>query len=387
MDPRRTLTMAGRVIAQMLRDRRTLALIIVVPLVVLTIAGLLIRVSGGDAAFGVVNLDEGATVLITAVNIADAIVDRLAAVEGVTVREFASEAAASEALGAGAVDAYVTFGPTFSADARATGRVTLDVVLEGSDPMTSLRAEAALTRASIEALAGIARLGFGSGALSSLAEGELPVQLSATYRYGGPEFDTLDYFAPVFIGLFVFLFVFILTSVAFLRERAAGTLERLQATPATRFEIVVGYMLGFSVFALAQSVIILLFTILALGVHYRGSLWVVFAVELLLTLVSVNMGIFLSTFARNEFQVVQFIPLVVVTQILLSGALWAIEDMPGWLQPAAWLMPLTYANRALRDVMIKGFGLGEVWPYLAVLAAFAALMVALGASTVSRQRA
>ncbi|MCZ7543821.1 MAG: hypothetical protein M5R40_09905 [Anaerolineae bacterium] len=159
--------MAGRVIAQILRDRRTLALILVVPLVVLTIAGLLIRVSGGDAAFGVVNQDEGATVLITAVNIADAIVDRLAAVEGVTVREFASEAAASEALGAGVVDAYVTFGPTFSADARATGRVTLDVVLEGSDPMTSLRAEAALTRASIEALAGIARLGFGGGALSS----------------------------------------------------------------------------------------------------------------------------------------------------------------------------------------------------------------------------
>ncbi len=280
----------------------------------------------------------------------------------------------------------MTFGPTFSADTRAAGRVTLDVMLEGSDPMTSMRVQGMLTRAAIEALAGLARLGFGAGA-PALEDGKLPVDVQATYQYGGPEFDTMDYIAPVFIGLFVFLLVFILTSVAFLRERSAGTLERLHATPATPAEIVIGYMLGFSAIALVQSIIILFYTVLALGVHYKGSLWVVFAVELLLTLASVNMGIFLSTFARNEFQVVQFIPLVVVTQMLLSGAFWAIEDMPGWLQPAAWLMPLTYANRALRDVMIKGFGLGDVWPYLLALAAFAALMVGLGASTISRQRA
>lgn len=99
---------------------------------------------------------------------------------------------------------------------------------------------------------------------------------------------------------------------------------------------------------------------------------------------AVNLGIFFSTFARNEFQVVQFIPLVIVTQILLSGALWPIKDMPAWLQPVAWLMPLTHANRALRDVMIKGFDLAQIAPFVLALAAFAAVFVALAAQTVRR---
>jgi ABC-2 type transport system permease protein len=144
-------------------------------------------------------------------------------------------------------------------------------------------------------------------------------------------------------------------------------------------------MLGFALFALVQSVIILAYTIFGLKVHYAGSLAVVFLVEVLLALMAVNLGIFFSTFARNEFQVVQFIPLVVVTQILLSGAFWPIEAMPGWLQPIAWLMPLTHANRALRDVMIKGFDLTQILPFVLALAAFAVGLVLLASRTVRQQ--
>jgi ABC-2 type transport system permease protein len=211
--------------------------------------------------------------------------------------------------------------------------------------------------------------------------------VQATYLYGSASFDAVDYLAPVYIGLFVFLFVFILTSVAFLRERSAGTLERLQATPIRRHEIILGYMLGFSAFALLQSLLILGFAILILKVHYTGNLLVVFVVEILLAMMAVNMGIFFSTFARNEFQIVQFIPLVLVTQIALSGMLWAVEDMPAWLQPIAWLMPLTHANRALRDVMIKGFDLGQIMPFVLALIGFAAAFVVLAAQTVRRQGA
>jgi ABC-2 type transport system permease protein len=113
----------------------------------------------------------------------------------------------------------------------------------------------------------------------------------------------------------------------------------------------------------------------------------VFVVELLLALMAVNLGIFFSTFARNEFQVVQFIPLVVVTQMLLSGAFWAIKTMPSWLQPIAWLMPLTYANEALRDVMIKGFNLGNILVDVLALIVFAVAFVVLAAQTVRRQGA
>jgi ABC-2 type transport system permease protein len=170
-----------------------------------------------------------------------------------------------------------------------------------------------------------------------------------------------------------------------LRERVAGTLERLQATSIRQHEIILGYMLGFALFAIIQSLVVLLFTIYGLKVHTMGSLINVFAVEVLLALLAVNLGIFLSTFARNEFQIVQFIPLVVVLPVFLSGALWPIEAMPGWLQPLAYAIPLTYANHALRDVMIKGFNLIEIGPYLLALAAFAAFFVVLSSLVLRRQ--
>ena len=120
----------------------------------------------------------------------------------------------------------------------------------------------------------------------------------------------LDRVAPVLMAVFAMFFTFILTGVSFLRERSQGTLERLLTTPVGRGDILVGYLLGFLVFAAIQSVVILLFTILALQVSYRSDLWQIFVLPMVLTVVSVNLGIFISTFARNEFQVVQFIPII-----------------------------------------------------------------------------
>jgi len=99
----------------------------------------------------------------------------------------------------------------------------------------------------------------------------------------------------------------------------------------------------------------------------------------------VNLGMLASAFARNEFQVVQFIPLLIIPQILLSGTFWPIEDMPSYLRPFAYLMPLTYANRALHDVMLKGLGLADIWPNLAVLLGFTAALIVLGALTMRRE--
>src|SRR5207244_3713599 len=130
------------------------------------------------------------------------------------------------------------------------------------------------------------------------------------YLHGGPEYTFNDSIAPVFIGIFSFFFVFLLTSIAFLRERSQGTIERVMASPMTRTELVIGYILGFLLFGLVQSLMILLFVIYALRVHYSGNLSLIFLVTALLTIGSINLGIFLSAFAQNEFQIVQFIPLV-----------------------------------------------------------------------------
>ena len=109
-----------------------------------------------------------------------------------------------------------------------------------------------------------------------------------------------------------------------------GTLERLMVTPAGRADLLVGYMLGFLVFAAVQSVILMLFTVFALNVDYQGALWQVFVVLMVLTVVGVSLGIFVSTFADNEFQVVQFIPILLAPQIFLSGVVLPVSQMPGY---------------------------------------------------------
>src|SRR2546425_8943440 len=145
------------------------------------------------------------------------------------------------------------------------------------------------------------------------------------------------------------------------------------------------YFLGFTLFALVQSLMILLFVIFALRVHYSGNLSLVFLITALLTIGSVNLGIFLSTFAQNEFQIVQFMPLVFGIQVFLSGIFWPIAQLPALLQPISYVLPLTYANDALRGVMLKGDGFSEISGQLIALVVFALLMVLLSSLTVRRQ--
>jgi ABC-2 type transport system permease protein len=213
----------------------------------------------------------------------------------------------------------------------------------------------------------------------------LPLQIEPVRLYGTADLTMLDFFAPMFIAYIGFFLIFLLTSVAFLRERTQGTMERLAASPVSRMELVLGYMLGFGFFSMIQATVLLLFTVFVLQVQYTGNLASIFVVTLALVLGAVNLGIFLSAFARNELQAIQFIPIVILPQVLLAGLLWPVQDMPGWLQAIARAMPLTYAIDALTDIMIRGRTLADTWVSLAVLFGFAAIVALLAATTVRRE--
>jgi ABC-2 type transport system permease protein len=187
--------------------------------------------------------------------------------------------------------------------------------------------------------------------------------------------------------VFAFFFTFLLTSVAFLRERSSGTLDRLMASPATRLEVLLGYLLGFVGFALLQSLLILAYAVWVLHVSIAGPVWVVLLVIVLLVVGSVNLGIALSFYARNELQVVQFIPLVLLPQVFLGGLFWPVQTL--WT-PLRWLsqiFPLTHAAVALRQIFIAGAGFADVAGRLLALVAFAVAMVALGVLALRKQRA
>jgi len=193
-----------------------------------------------------------------------------------------------------------------------------------------------------------------------------------------------DYLAPAVLGGMVLFFVFMLTGVSFLRERLQGTLERLMASPVTRADLVVGYLLGFFLFALLQSVVVLLFIVWVLGVEYRGSLGEVLAFQLVVALGSLNLGILASTWARNEFQVMQFMPLFILPQFFLGGLLWPVEQMPWYLQDLSAVMPLRYAIEGLRGIMLEGKGFSGVLPQLGFLGGFALVMLFLAGLSLRR---
>ena len=382
MNMSRIIILARRVAQQLVADKRTLALIIVVPVILLTVAGVLIRVEPSGLSIAVVNQDAGMVLGNQSINLGDRLTANLQNFELFDTKLMDADEAKRK-IEDGELDAVITLPPDFSAQVAQSRQLILNVQFEGSNPTVAEKLRNAFEQVGDQALAGLASLQVTDSGNPAAA---IETDLNATYLNGGAEFDTLDYTASALIGVFVFLFVFILTSISFLRERLAGTLERLQATPIQPLEIIIGYMLGFLIFGLLQGVITLLYTVFVLNIHYHGNLLNVFVIESLLVVVSVNLGIFLSTFARNEFQVLQFIPLVVVTQVFLGGVLWPIEEMPGWLQPIAYMMPLTHANTALRAIMMTGESLGGVWVQVLALVAIGVAVIGLSARTAGRVR-
>lgn len=212
-----------------------------------------------------------------------------------------------------------------------------------------------------------------------------PNSLETDYVYGGKETVIFDIFSPMLIGFFVFFFVFLITGIALLKERTSGTLERLLATPIKRSEIVAGYMLGYGLFALLQTIIIVLFGIYVLDIVHMGSIWLVLLINMLVALVSLSLGALLSSFAASEFQMMQFIPLVIVPQIFFSG-LFPLDSMAEWLQNLGHIMPLYYAADALNGVMYKGYSFNEILLNLLVLACFAIVFVVLNIISLKKYR-
>jgi ABC-2 type transport system permease protein len=356
--PGRIGAIAGRILRQFRHDPRTLGLIVVVPLVVMILIGYLIGDSGKEPLPVSVVAGRGSPVV-------SRFVDALDEQPGVEVVSIQDDGTARRAVRDGEIAGAV--------EVPSTPGSAIHVIVAGTDPGV----QGPVMEATAGALRDVASsVGLG-GALQVV-----PEPLS-----GSAPLSTIDAYAPVLEVVFAFFFTFLLTSVAFLRERSSGTLDRLMASPATRLEVLLGYLLGFVGFALLQSLIILAYAVWVLHVDIAGPVWVVLLVIVLLVVGSVNLGIALSFYARNELQVVQFIPLVLLPQIFLGGLFWPVQTLWAPLRWLSQVFPLTHAAVALREVFIAGAGFGDVGGRLLALVAFAVAMVALGVMALRKQRA
>lgn len=190
--------------------------------------------------------------------------------------------------------------------------------------------------------------------------------------------------AHVMLAVFVFFLTYILTAIGFLRERTAGTLERVLAAPVSRSGLVTGYVVGYGLLATVQSIVLLVSGIHFLEVTFEHGVQLFFLLEILGALTALGIGVLVSLFAENEFQAIQFIPLVITPQVILGGTFMPVEDLPIYLEYPARAMPVTYLVQGMEYVVLGRGEATDLWIALAALGAFTVASLAVASTVVRR---
>lgn len=213
----------------------------------------------------------------------------------------------------------------------------------------------------------------------------VPALLMILLRYVLDSERAFDRTAPALLAMFPFVTMFLVTSVSTLRERTSGTLERLMTMPMGKLDLLLGYALAFGVVAVAQVGLAAAVTVTWLGLDIAGSLGMLLLVAVLDALLGMALGLFVSAFARTEFQAVQFLPAIALPQVLLCGLFVARDDMASLLSWISDAMPLAYAVDAMTHVDASSGVPGDLVVDLAVVAGCTALALVLGAATLRRR--
>jgi ABC-2 type transport system permease protein len=202
--------------------------------------------------------------------------------------------------------------------------------------------------------------------------------------HGTPVFDQIG--APL-LGIFPFVVMFLVTSVATLRERTSGTLERLLTMPLGKLDLLLGYELAFGAVAVVQAGLVSALSLTVFGLDVAGPTWMLVLVALADALLGTALGLFVSAFAATEFQAVQFMPAFVLPQFLLCGLLVPRDELPDVLHAISSVLPLSYAVDALRDVTTNAEVATSTWVDLGVVVGAVLLALGLGAATLRRRTA
>ncbi|MBA2477464.1 MAG: ABC transporter permease, partial [Sporichthyaceae bacterium] len=197
--------------------------------------------------------------------------------------------------------------------------------------------------------------------------------------------QVFDRVGGVLVCLFPFLVMFLVTSIATLRERSSGTLERLFTMPMGKADLLLGYAIGFGLVALLQAGVAVTVAVWPLDLDLTGSPWLLLVIAVADALLGVALGLFVSAFARTEFQAVQFMPVVVLPQFLLGGFLMPREQMPRLLELLSDVLPLSYAIDAARLVTATPDFTSQLGRDFGVVFGVALALLGLGAATLRRR--
>ena len=357
----RTIAIAKKVIKELLRDKRTLALMFIAPVFIMWLMNLMFSAS------------TTVNVKLATQDLPTGLVTKMDELDHVDVEIYQGLDQAKEALVNEKVDAVISYKDGeyqvdyANTDASKTSMIRqvlrTSIVNEGTDQLLS-RVKQALPQLKLDAKA---------------------PEIKESYQYGDKNTGFFARMIPILIGFVVFFFVFLISGMALLKERTSGTLERLLATPVKRSEIVYGYMLSYGIIAIFQTAVVVLAAIWLLDVEVVGSILNVIIVNVALALVALAFGILLSTLAKSEFQMMQFIPLVIMPQLFFSGII-PLSSMGEWAPTVGKFLPLTYSGDAISQIILYGHNLGDILSNLGVLMIFLIILTILNIVGLRRYR-
>ena len=357
----RTIAIAKKVIKELLRDKRTLALMFIAPVFIMWLMNLMFSAS------------TTVNVKLATQDLPTSLVTKMDELDHVDVETYQVLDQAKEALANEKVDAVISYKDGeyqvdyANTDASKTSMIRqvlrTSIASEGTDQLLS-RVKQALPQLKLDAKA---------------------PEIKESYQYGDKNTGFFARMIPILIGFVVFFFVFLISGMALLKERTSGTLERLLATPVKRSEIVYGYMLSYGIIAIFQTAVVVLAAIWLLDVEVVGSILNVIIVNVVLALVALAFGILLSTLAKSEFQMMQFIPLVIMPQLFFSGII-PLSSMGEWALTVGKFLPLTYSGDAISQIILYGHNLGDILSNLGVLMIFLIILTILNIVGLRRYR-
>jgi ABC-2 type transport system permease protein len=354
------MALVKRILIQTIRDKRTLALMMVAPLILLSLVNFLF--SSNYTTKLKVGVYETSNNFNEELNNND-----------IEVIKYNDNRDLKEKITGDGLKAFIN-----------KDNEKLYVTYENSTPSDSTKIKAKVQGALAKIqVAGLKEMAEKINSNLSKDQGNLSIENS--YVYGDENLSFFDTLSPILIGFFVFFFVFLISGISLLKERTSKTLEKLLSTSIKRSEIIIGYLLGYGIFAVIQTIIVVFFSIYVLDIRMEGNVFLMLLTNISIAFVALSLGILLSTFANSEFQMMQFIPIVVIPQIFFTGLI-PVENMASWLQKVAHIMPLYYGAEALQGIMIKSYGFVDIQFYLIILLLFAIVFYILNVLGLKRYR-
>ena len=361
MSFRRLTSIVVKELLQLRRDRLTFAMIIGIPTMQLVLFGYAINLDVRNLETAV--LDQADTAR------SRELVAQMAATGVVSLgRVLASPQQVDQALRAGDVSAVLVVPPDFETRIERRDRAAVQIVVDGSEQVIQAAARQ-LAAFPIYDDRGWTR-----------AEGAIEV-----VNFYNPDRRAPVNTVPGLVGVILTMTMVLFTAIALVRERERGNLEMLIATPVSPWELTLGKILPFVGIGLVQTSVVLALGELLFDVPIRGSLLELYVAALVFITANLSLGILISTLTRTQFQAMQMSFFLFLPQILLSGFMFPFAGMPLPAQYVAEILPLTHFLRLVRGIMLRGADLTELWPSLAALGVFIALMLALAVSRVRKR--